>query len=592
MQGIGRILAGAALLAGAIVAPSNRDRAWAQSTQSPADDTAFAVPRITPPFGGNVPLPTPLAPSEAAQVRRVYDLQKAGAYTLAARESALLGNNLLLGHLRADRLLRQGRRAPVGDLKAWLAAYADHPEAPAVYALLLRAAPKGQSIPAAPQVPMLAPELPGSATPEEIDQLSSGITRSPALEAELLTCVRRGNPHAAEALLRRSGWISSGYATMLRADIARALFTQNQDEAAIEVATSAWDQDRRFGLPAYLAGLASWRMGELASSRRWFEAAADAPSNTASLQAGAAFWAARAAQKLRDHAAAQVWLGRAAAEPRTFYGLLANRLLGRPAGLDWGNEVLGEADVEAIDATPQGARAFALLQVGQDAEAEAEFRALWPTLQGSPTMQRALLRVCDQARLSGLTAQLAALLQTPDGGANDLARFPVPTLRPTGGFTVNRPLVYALARVESNFQSDLVSPAGALGLLQMTPVAASYVTGRQGTYPMALLDPALNLDIGQRYLIYLSNTGAVNEDLVRLLAAYNAGVGAVSHWDIEDHGDPLLYIEAIPTGQTREFVPRALAYSWIYAARFHQSSDSLDTLAAGAWPQFPVRTLH
>jgi len=138
----------------------------------------------------------------------------------------------------------------------------------------------------------------------------------------------------------------------------------------------------------------------------------------------------------------------------------------------------------------------------------------------------------------------------------------------------------------------LVSPAGALGLLQMTPVAASYVTGRQGTYPMALLDPALNLDIGQRYLIYLSNTGAVNEDLVRLLAAYNAGVGAVSHWDIEDHGDPLLYIEAIPTGQTREFVPRALAYSWIYAARFHQSSDSLDTLAAGAWPQFPVRTLH
>jgi soluble lytic murein transglycosylase-like protein len=84
----------------------------------------------------------------------------------------------------------------------------------------------------------------------------------------------------------------------------------------------------------------------------------------------------------------------------------------------------------------------------------------------------------------------------------------------------------------------------------------------------------------------------VNEDLVRLLASYNAGPNAVARWNIEDQGDPLLYIESIPTDETRGFVPRALAYSWVYAARFRQPSPSLDALAAGAWPQFVARTLH
>jgi len=596
MQGIGRILAGAALLAGAYVAPPNRDRAWAESPQppspgSPADDTAFAVPRITPRFGGNVPLPTPLAPSEAAQVERIYALQRAGNLDQAARETALLGDNVLLGHLRADRLLRQGRQAPIADLTAWFAAYADHPEAPAVYALLLRVKPQGQPLPAAPQVPMLAQAAPGSAQPEEIDQLTQ-TAHNPWLEATLLAYIDRGKLNDALDLLHRSKWLPADDVTIMQAAMARALFTQNQDAEAFGVATAAWSQNRRFGLPAYLAGLAAWRMGEVDVSRRWFEAAAEAPSGTASLEAGAAFWAARAAQKLRDHAAAQAWLERAASKRLTFYGLLANRLLGRPVGFDWNNQLLGEADVDAIGATPQGARAFALLQVGEDTAAEAEFRALWPTLQATPAMQRALLRVCDQAHLSALASQLASLIETADGGEDDLARFPIPQLHPAGGFTVDQSLVYALARVESNFQSDLISNEGARGMLQVTPVAASYARGRHGIPWGSLLDPAANLDLGQRYLIYLSGTDAVNQDLVYLLAAYNAGVGTVSRWNITDHGDPLLYIESIPLAQTRAFVPRALAYSWVYAARFHQPSDSLDALAAGSWPLFTAQTKH
>ena len=589
MQGIGRILAGAVLLAGAYVAPSERERAWAESAPPPADDTALAVPRITLPLGGNVPLPTPLSPSEAAQVRRVFGLQSANKLDQADRETSLLGDNLLLGHLRADRLLRQGRKAPVADLRAWLAAYSDHPEAPAVYALLLRLIPNRHQAPAAPRVPMLAPEPPAAVTADDIDHSDSRIAHNPALEATLAAFVRDGRLAAAEALLRRTRGLSAEYAAALHAQMARQLFIENQDAEAFDVASEGWNQDQRSGEPAYIAGLAAWRMGDTVTSRSWFEAAATAFSTTSSLRAAAAFWAARAAQKDLDHHSAIAWLARSAREQRSFYGLLANRLLGRPVSFGWSREVLGEAEVQAIAATPQGARAFALLQVGQDDLAEAEFRALWPTLANFPAMQRALLLVCDQARLTRLATQLSGLVRSADGGAYDLASLPVPSLKPAKGFTVDEPLVYALTRIESNFKSQAVSAAGASGLMQLTPTTASFVSAGAEE---SLHNPALNLEIGQRYLIYLARTDTVNADLVRLLAAYNAGPGAIARWDIADHGDPLLYIESIPVDETRAFVPRALAYSWIYAARFHLPADSLDTLAAGAWPQFSPRVLH
>ena len=76
--------------------------------------------------------------------------------------------------------------------------------------------------------------------------------------------------------------------------------------------------------------------------------------------------------------------------------------------------------------------------------------------------------------------------------------------------------------------------------------------------------------------------------MIRLLASYNSGPGgfARSSGSIRDGGDPLLFIEAIPVDETRRFVPRVLAYTWIYAARMQLPTPSLDELAAGAWPRY------
>ncbi len=109
---------------------------------------------------------------------------------------------------------------------------------------------------------------------------------------------------------------------------------------------------------------------------------------------------------------------------------------------------------------------------------------------------------------------------------------------------------------------------------------------------MRLHDPATNLDLGQRYLIQLARFESIGGDLIRLLASYNSGPGSYNRWAgaIRHQGDPLLFIESVPTDETRAYIPRALALTWLYAAQLGLPAPSLDEIAAGAWPVFAERS--
>jgi soluble lytic murein transglycosylase-like protein len=306
------------------------------------------------------------------------------------------------------------------------------------------------------------------------------------------------------------------------------------------------------------------------------------------IRAAAAFWAARAARRQHDLTEAERWMRRAAAERTTLHGMLARRLLGLPTGIIPSAELISQADVDAIAATPAGWRAFALLQVGQPQRAEAELRSLWPLVQNDPALRRSLLLVVSGVGLTDMAAQLAELTAAADGEPHDDLRFPVPPLHPADGFRVDPALVYALARLESNFDAGAVSAAGARGLMQLMPVTAHYLAGDTSSPDENLHDPAWNLALGQRYLNYLAQQDGIGDDLIRLLASYNGGPNGVARWSatMQDGGDPLLFIEAIPNDETRAFVEHALTYTWIYAARLHLPAASLDELAADEFPRF------
>jgi soluble lytic murein transglycosylase-like protein len=80
---------------------------------------------------------------------------------------------------------------------------------------------------------------------------------------------------------------------------------------------------------------------------------------------------------------------------------------------------------------------------------------------------------------------------------------------------------------------------------------------------------------------------AVDGGLIGLIASYNAGPGKFDDWKDEiASDDPLLFIESLPSLQTRTFLRRVLASSWIYGERLGQETPSLDALVAGDWPLY------
>ena len=602
MRGIGftlsRLPAARAFIAGvAILAGASAEKAHAQGLNG-NDDTAFAVPPVAPRGSAGVALPQPLPPSDATRLRRIFAFQSSGRIAEAIQEAGLFDSSTplgqgMLGHVLAQRYLGPQTKSTAPQLRAWLESWPGLPDAPAIHALLSLRLPRGQ-VPPPPVLISLSTtaQADDSAVPvpEETEPAERMPVRNRALERSVCDAARAGGAAAVNKVLAQARGLAPGYASLLRGEAARVLFALNRDQDAYDVAlpgVGAPGSDTA-GLAGYMAGLAAWRMQKPELALPMFEASWMAGLTTSSLRAGAAFWAARTHLATRDPLGWYGWMQRAGDEERTFYGILARRVQGLDLDLRAGRrEVLGEADVAAVAATDAGLRAFALLQIGQIGRADAELRLLWPQAQTTPTLARAIMLVAERAGLVDLAAQLADLVQAADERPRDMMRFPVPHLRPRGGFIADPALVYGVARTESNFDAGTVSSAGARGVMQIMPATARFIgSGAEGR--VTLRDPAVNLDLGQRYLAYLAGLDVVGGDLVRVLASYNSGPGNFGRWSnaVQDRGDPLLFLEAIPVDETRAYIPRVLAYTWIYAARLRMPAPSLDELAAGTWPRY------
>jgi soluble lytic murein transglycosylase len=121
-------------------------------------------------------------------------------------------------------------------------------------------------------------------------------------------------------------------------------------------------------------------------------------------------------------------------------------------------------------------------------------------------------------------------------------------------------------RNESNFRPRVISPAGAVGLLQLMPTTAREAAGASGGKNFERRDlfvPAENIRFGTAYLKKLK--GFFPDNPVAIVASYNAGEAAVMRWlskgnmnDIEE------WIEEIPYSETNLYVKRVLASYWNY----------------------------
>ena len=548
------------------------------------------MPRADPESGNGFAFPQPLNPSDAVMVRQIFALQARGDITAATQATSRLSNRILLGAILADRYTGRYDKPSAPQLMDWLRLYGDQPQARAVAALLdLRLRGHGQDaarLTKLPAVPYLAPPDPNQGADLDMRPADSGVSRDGGLDARVLTLSQSGRLDAAVAAIAAAR-ISPLYGATLRAEVARTAFAQGRNAYASRLARLAMQESHgALGLPAFVAGLAAWRAGD-PSATVLFTAAADAPHASPQLAAAAAFWAARSALRGGQDMDYLSWIRRASVTGSGFYAMLAQRMLGQGDGSpSFDNQTLGLADLEAVLSDPRGERAFALLQVGQLHLAEEELRALYPAVAQNAAMRRAVMLVAWQAGMASLATQIASL--DPSHPTDTSVVIPRMSLLPPHKLHVDPSLLYALVRVESNFDPHAVSAVGAQGLLQLMPSTAAFMNQKRGARRAGTLsDPQYNLEMGQRYINYLSAQSSIDGDLLRILASYNAGPSEAAAWNnaqVAEH-DPLLYIEMIPNEQTRRFVFCVLRYSWAYARQLNLPMPSLDALADGRFPR-------
>ncbi len=544
-------------------------------------------------------LPTILSRLDAARYRSIVALQDEGRWAAADGEIAALHDPLLLGHLLAQRYLHRAYPAKFAELSDWLAHYADLPAAHAIHALALRRRPAGA---AAPTKPAGAPvALRGVVDdPADLRPPAHAAASEAAAEAKLdIRRVSRMEPEEAERRLQDADGrhlLGDADYDEARADVAEGYLFVGENQKALLLAATARTTAFR-PLAHWDAGLAAWRLGRLGEARTHFETLARMPGLSRWNLSAAAFWAARIHAHDRRPDRVAYWLGLAAENPRTFYGLLAHRMLGRDGSFDFEPEIFTDIDLNALVGLPAARRAMALLQIDATAAAELELRTL---ANGAPfTLFPALVALADRGNMPALSLQLSTMLSEVDGRRHDHALYPVPRWQPTSGFTVDRALVFALIRQESQFMPEAQSTAGAVGLMQLMPATAQAMAARSGIRlgrpktskalsDGVLTDPAVNLALGQQYLTELLGSEQIKGNLILLATAYNSGPGAMLRWRArpEYRDDPLLFLESLPSRETRVFAQRVLTNYWVYRLRLGQATGDLDRLAAGSWPVY------
>lgn len=266
-----------------------------------------------------------------------------------------------------------------------------------------------------------------------------------------------------------------------------------------------------------------------------------------------------------------------AAQTRSYYGFLASARMSLPVQLNHEDTAFHADNLVSLSQQPEAMRARELQHHGERLAARREWNLLRARQPQANQLYVAILASewgwHDQA-IFGLAGSTAV---------NDVyRRFPLAYahLIQSNAARVNiaPEWVFAIARRESSFQADAVSPVGARGLLQIMPDTANYLTrgsvgAARGRARMQLERPEDNVQLGTQYMAELLYRNDNNWLLAT--AAYNAGNRRVLEWIPEQPMAADIWVELIPFQETRDYVKAVLAYQQIYALQLGKDANVL-----------------
>ena len=532
----------------------------------------------------DLPPPPPPAVAQVVTVPRdwrgVFNAIRVENWATANAGINALGEHPLRDVARAE--LFTARNSPKPDLAAIEALITAAPELPKAGQLQRMAIARGSIDP--PSIVNPARVVPLTSAPRR--HRSAPVQGEPAADALRLAMeplVKSDSPFEAETLFNS---VSPSLSAEARAEAAQRVawiyYVTGQDseakrvaEAGISGASSDWAAQAQ-----WIAGLASWRQGDCNAAAAHFRAVSISRAESELVAAGA-YWGARSEMACRRPHLVEPLMKAAARSPESFYGLVARETLGMDKRLP--SAPRASANISNL---PNVRRAAELAAIGERALAEEMLRH--QARIGSPSSQSALAA---KARELELAAAAFWIAHNGRPGAVTAAsdRFPLPRWAPVRGWRIDPALAYAHVRQESDFRTAAVSPAGAVGLMQVRPGTAGDTARSRGVALGNLADPATNLEYGQSFIELMRGKNATRGQLPKVIAAYNAGPLPVDRWNsIKDQGDPLLWIESLPYWETRYYVPAVLRNMWVYEGLAGTPQTTLKAVAQHKWPAFPM----
>jgi len=289
-------------------------------------------------------------------------------------------------------------------------------------------------------------------------------------------------------------------------------------------------------------------------------------------KARGAYWCGRAAEQLGDRTQARDWYQKAAGYGTTFYGQLATRHISGARFKLPAEPGVSAAEASAFDRKETVRLARFLKEIeGRDDEKLAAFLRRVSLDAKTPEEYVLAARLAKEAGRPDL-----AIAAAKDAAQNDvyLVEAGYPVIRPPAS-APEPALVHSLIRQESTFNPNIVSSAGARGLMQLMPATAQLVAKQLGikqhNHAKLISDPQYNMRLGQAYMADLIER--FNGSYVLAIASYNAGPGRVRGW-MDTFGDPRTeavdivdWIELIPIYETRNYVQRVMEAMLVYRAR-------------------------
>jgi soluble lytic murein transglycosylase len=298
-------------------------------------------------------------------------------------------------------------------------------------------------------------------------------------------------------------------------------------------------------------------------------------ADTRTEQSRALYWIGRTYQAMGDQAKAKASYRDAAVNTTVYYGQLAREQIGlgkKPQ--DISSHTSSAATVAAVN-NDEVVRAFRIMsQAGSKNQLNIFFWSL-ATRFDSEQELNAVAGIIHDAAGTSWALRFAKACGKRDVDLDDWA-YPIrglPQWRQLGK-PVEKALVYALSRQESEFDPNAGSNVGAQGLMQLMPGTANLIA-RQYRVPYAVgrlkSDPTYNVELGAAHLADLVES--FGGSYVLTLVGYNAGPRRSKEW-LQAFGDlrgaqvdPIDWVECIPFNETRQYVQKVLQNVQIYRSR-------------------------